>query len=170
MKLGSFYRKATTWVCHKFNTTFLFPENKYITVEQLLQFMDDKKHPPLLLDCRKESEFNESHIEGAINMHDRQNFEQLNKLPKNTLIVTYCAVGLRSGYSQRKLREIGFTNVFTLKGAFYRWANMDLPMVNGKEEHVTKVVPHQILARSLLKPEIRTALFKNGAKKKEKST
>jgi rhodanese-related sulfurtransferase len=164
---GRIFRSGSTWVCHSFNSTFLYPQNKYITVEELLDMMDNKENPPLLIDCRRDTEYEESHIQGAINMHKPKNFDSLKRFPKDKLIVTYCAVGLRSGYVAKRLRDEGYTNIYTLKGAFYRWANMDLPMVDDKGKPVHKVVPHQILARSLLKHDIRTPLEHNIRKSKE---
>ncbi|KAL0476571.1 hypothetical protein AKO1_006077 [Acrasis kona] len=166
--LGSAFRKATTWVCHTFNSNALFPNNKYITVEELVRLLQrpNPEDRPFLIDARKESEFKESHIEGSTNLHDPDKLESVNwlkEIPEDKLIVSYCAVGLRSGYlAKRIVEELGHKNTVTLKGAFYRWANMDLPMVNGDNHPVHKVVPHQILARTLLKPEIRTSLRGHG--------
>ncbi|KAL0485259.1 thiosulfate sulfurtransferase GlpE [Acrasis kona] len=163
--IGSAFRKATTWICHTFNSNALFPNNKYITVEELVELLSlpNPKDRPLLIDARKESEFNESHIEGATNLHNPDKLEEvswLKDVPDDKLIVSYCAVGLRSGFlAKRLVEEFDHKNTVTLKGAFYRWANKDLPMVDGDNKIVKKVVPHQILARSLLKPEIRTSLF-----------
>lgn len=156
-KIGSWYRKACTWICHTFNSKILYPKNTYITVEELLFMMSspNQEDRPLLIDARKQSEFEESHIEGAINIHSVENLIKLNNLPRDKVIICYCAVGLRSGYIAKKIhRTLGFKAVYTLKGAFYRWANLGLPMVNEKGERVYKVLPHQILARTLLKPEI----------------
>jgi NADPH-dependent 2,4-dienoyl-CoA reductase/sulfur reductase-like enzyme/rhodanese-related sulfurtransferase len=67
---------------------------------------------PLIVDVRTPEEFSGGAYEGAINI-------QLDELParvaelgdKSRDITLYCASGARSGYGQRMLQQMGFTNV-----------------------------------------------------------
>lgn len=54
---------------------------------------------------------------------DAENFQMLAQLPRDIEIITYCAIGFRSGWLARSLTAQGFTNVSALKGGVYKWAN-----------------------------------------------
>jgi rhodanese-related sulfurtransferase len=45
----------------------------------------------------------------------------MNKLPKDTAIVIYCASGNRSGQAAKKLSDSGFVKVYSLTGGFNGW-------------------------------------------------
>jgi rhodanese-related sulfurtransferase len=47
--------------------------------------------------------------------------QTLNKLPKDTAIVIYCASGNRSGQAAQRLVDSGFTSVYSLTGGFNNW-------------------------------------------------
>lgn len=72
----------------------------------------------ILLDVRSNQEFNEGHLQGAINIPD---FELLNRIEreipkKNQLIVIYCEYGGRSREVYIKMRKLGYTNIYNLHG------------------------------------------------------
>jgi rhodanese-related sulfurtransferase len=74
----------------------------------------------VLLDAREQKEFKVSHLENAICV-GYDNFklkETIAKLPKdkNTKIVVYCSLGIRSEIVADKLIKEGYTNVFNLYG------------------------------------------------------
>ncbi|MFZ5354483.1 MAG: FAD-dependent oxidoreductase [Bacillota bacterium] len=62
----------------------------------------------LLIDVRTETEFNNGHIEGAINIPVDSLRERLGELDKNKEIVEYCRVGLRGYIAARILEQNGF--------------------------------------------------------------
>jgi hypothetical protein len=80
-------------------------------------------------------------------------------MPKETPIVTYCAVGYRSGALATKLREAGFTSVRNLEGSIFQWANEHRPLVRG-DEPVTTVHPYSSLWGRLLIDDARAPLKK----------
>ena len=72
----------------------------------------------VLLDVRSRQEYQEGHLQGAINIPE---FEVINRIPKeipkkNQLIVTYCQYGGRSRNAYRIMKRLGYTNVFNLYG------------------------------------------------------
>lgn len=109
-----------------------------------------------LVDTRSPEEFNgetnhgenykgekaEGHIEGAIPLHyqDLYNddgtikdipelkeiFTKAGLKPEDE-IVTYCTVGIRSGFTAEILRMCGYTNVKNYNGSFSEWAGAGLP-------------------------------------------
>ncbi|HEV2842679.1 MAG TPA: rhodanese-like domain-containing protein [Chthoniobacterales bacterium] len=138
-----------------------FPKVEWITTEQLADWLADKKRPPpVLLDVRTEEEWNVSHLPGARRVDPNASVEQAAAgLPKETPIVTYCAVGYRSGELATKLRAAGFTNVWNLEGSIFQWANERRPLVRG-DEAVTAVHPYSSLWGRLLTDDARAPLEK----------
>lgn len=67
-----------------------------------------------VLDVRKASEFNEGHLEGAINFAHTRLVEHLDKLPKDKTLLVHCQYGGRasvaSAFLQRKGFEVEFIN------------------------------------------------------------
>jgi rhodanese-related sulfurtransferase len=95
----------------------------YISVETLAM----PKTSAILLDARDEKEFNVSHLDSAIRVGygDFKIKETLKKLPKNknTKIVVYCSLGIRSETVAYKLIQEGYTNVYNLYGGIFEWKN-----------------------------------------------
>lgn len=71
----------------------------------------------ILLDVRTEMEFNNGHIEGAINIPVDELRYRLNELDKNKEILEYCQVGLRGYIADRILNQNGF-KVKNLTGGY----------------------------------------------------
>lgn len=76
------------------------------TYEELDHF--DKENS-LLLDVRTEFEFQNGHLEGAVNIPVDQLRKELDKLDKRKPILAYCQVGLRGYIASRILSQHGFT-------------------------------------------------------------
>lgn len=93
--------------------------DKEITYKKAKEIL--KKTNGVLLDVRSKQEYNEEHLEGAININ-LYNLQQeaLNKIPnKNTTIITYCSCGIRSKKAKDILEKIGYTEVYNLKEGLY---------------------------------------------------
>ncbi len=79
-----------------------------------------------ILDTRKRTEYEVSHLKGAIWV-GYKNFEKdsvSSKIDdKNTPIVVYCSIGVRSEDIGEKLQKAGFTNVKNLYGGIFEWKN-----------------------------------------------
>ena len=102
--------RSIEWFILKQSLRHRFPRVEWITTEQLADWLADKKRqPPVLLDVRTEEEWNVSHLPGARRVDPNASIEQAaGGMPKETPIVTYCAVGYRSGELATKLRAAGF--------------------------------------------------------------
>ncbi len=70
-----------------------------------------------LLDVRDLDEFEEGHIEGAVNLPLNDLRSRLAELPRDREIIVYCRVGLRGYYATRILLQHGF-RVKNLSGGF----------------------------------------------------
>jgi len=117
------------------------PGTKYITCEELEQILNssDYKDPKrfFLIDTRRPDEFFVSHIANATNVHStfsgKSSLQELkdkveDAVEKDTLIVLYCAVGLRSAWMAGFLTRKGYTNVKVIHRGFYEWANAGKPI------------------------------------------
>ncbi len=105
----------------------------YISVEDL----KTKKEDIILLDSREQKEFNTSHLKDAICVgYDSFNLEVIKpKLPnKDSKIVVYCSLGIRSEDVAEKLKKAGYTNVYNLYGGIFEWKNNDLEVLNLQEQ------------------------------------
>lgn len=84
-----------------------------------------------LLDVRTPEEWNEGIIEGATlaNIYDADFEAKLAKLDKSKPVAVYCKSGGRSGQAMAKMSELGFKEVYNLKGGIGAWDAADRPTV-----------------------------------------
>ncbi|TBN05416.1 rhodanese-like domain-containing protein [Hyunsoonleella flava] len=105
----------------------------YISVDTLQQI----QHEVILLDSREEKKFETSHLKDAICVgYDFFNLDSVKqKLPnKDSKIVVYCSLGIRSEDVAEKLKKAGYKNVLNLYGGIFEWKNKDLEVVNENEK------------------------------------
>jgi rhodanese-related sulfurtransferase len=77
----------------------------------------------ILIDIRTIEEFNEGHIENAINMDYYANdfSNQINSLDKEKTYYIYCRSGTRSGNALNIFKNLGFKEVYDLKNGINSW-------------------------------------------------
>ncbi|WP_295986776.1 rhodanese-like domain-containing protein [uncultured Algibacter sp.] len=105
----------------------------YISVEAL----QNESKNIILLDSREEKEFKTSHLKNAIYVgYDFFNLDSVqSKLKnKNSKIVVYCSLGVRSEDVAEKLKKAGYSNVYNLYGGIFEWKNNDLEVLNLNEK------------------------------------
>ena len=105
----------------------------YISVQELAM----PKTEAILLDARETSEYDVSHLKGAICVgYDNFDIEAVTKdlTDKSAKIVVYCSLGIRSEDIAEELKEKGYTNVFNLYGGIFEWKNNDNQVYNDKGE------------------------------------
>jgi len=151
--------RSIDWFLLKQSLRHRFAKVEWITTAQLADWLADKeRQPPVLLDVRTKEEWDVSHIPGARRVDPNAPIEKANSgISKETSIVTYCAVGYRSGELATKLREAGFTNVRNLEGSIFQWANEHRPLVRD-DQPVTTVHPYSSLWGRLLNDDVRALL------------
>ncbi|CAN5220936.1 rhodanese-like domain-containing protein [soil metagenome] len=83
-----------------------------------------------VIDIRPNANYVKGHILGAVNIPietlDQKN-KTLDKYRKNPLILT-CDTGQQSLKEAIKLRKLGFTEIYTLRGGMAAWKNATLPL------------------------------------------
>jgi rhodanese-related sulfurtransferase len=147
------------WFLLKKSLRHKFANVEWISTGELADWLADKRRPlPVLLDVRTPEEWDVSHLPGARRVEPGASADSAAAgLPKETPIVTYCAVGYRSGEMAQRLRAAGFTNARNLEGSIFQWANEHRSLVR-ESVRVSEVHPYNIFWGHLLKPEVRARL------------
>ncbi len=70
------------------------------------------KSGAIVLDVRSKGEYASGHIKGSMNISVDTLSNNLNKLQKNTPIITCCASGMRSASAKSILLSNGFSEVY----------------------------------------------------------
>ncbi len=120
--------------------------NAQNSLEQLLDAYNEGKIPymfvdkfsklqteSVVLDAREKEEYEVSHIKNAIHIgYDYFKMKTFKKLgiPKDSCIVVYCSLGIRSEDISEKLKKAGYTNVYNLYGGIFEWKNNNYPVVD----------------------------------------
>ncbi len=89
---------------------------KTITALELKELIDEKSEDYLLIDVRTEQEYKEGYIPTAINIPHTDIESNLDKIPKDKLIIVYCKIGGRASTAASKLRDLGYNNVINFGG------------------------------------------------------
>jgi phage shock protein E len=66
------------------------------------------KEGAMIIDVRSPAEFNGGHVKGAVNIPLQAIQSSFNKIPKNKVIITCCASGMRSGSAKSLLKTAGY--------------------------------------------------------------
>lgn len=102
--------------------------------------LHDYREEYTVLDARELSEYQVSHIKGAIHIgYDELNKEQLKKLDKNKPVAIYCSIGYRSEKVGEKLQKMGFKDVRNVYGSIFEWTNRGYELVNPQGRTVTTI-------------------------------
>jgi rhodanese-related sulfurtransferase len=151
--------RSVDWFLLKKSLRHKFPKVEWISTSELADWLADKRRPaPVLLDVRTPDEWNVSHLPGARRVDPNASVESVAAgLPKDTPIVTYCAVGYRSGEMADRLRAAGFSNVRNLEGSIFQWANEHRPLVRG-DERARTVHPYSAFWGRLLNDDVRAPI------------
>ncbi len=129
-------QKTVEKVLDQYNTHSI----PYISVEELK--MQQSKGQVIILDSREPKEYEISHIEDA-ELVGYSNFsiaavtEKIQD--KDTPIVVYCSLGVRSEEIGEKLKKAGFTQVKNLYGGIFEWKNNNYPVFNRAEKETDSV-------------------------------
>ena len=76
------------------------------------------KNKEFLLDVREEYEYQDGHINGAVNLPLREILGKKDSLPKDKDIYVYCRSGHRSADAVNFLKSLGFEKVHNVEGGF----------------------------------------------------
>ena len=103
----------------------------YISATELKMFQEQGN--TVILDSREQKEFNISHISSAAFIgYDHFSIEEISEIvkSKDSPIVVYCTLGIRSEVIADKLIKAGYNNVKNLYGGICEWKNKDYTVVD----------------------------------------
>lgn len=94
----------------------MYKKNKRNIIEISLKDIDLKEY--IIIDVRSKREFKEYHIDGSINIPLQELNIKIVKYVKNreNKILVCCQYGTRSKKAVQILKNLGFNNVYNLKG------------------------------------------------------
>ncbi|MEQ8584259.1 MAG: rhodanese-like domain-containing protein [Marinoscillum sp.] len=104
------------------------PEYRTVTNEELVTLLEDENVQ--LVDVRTPEEVAQGIIAGAdhIDIYDQEFVNKLSQLDKNRPVAVYCAAGGRSAKASLKLKELGFQQIYDLKGGYRGWQQAGFPV------------------------------------------
>ncbi len=142
VSVNSFSQKNLEQLLKKYNTESV-PYIYATDLQKEKPFNSAHDDDIIILDAREPKEFEVSHLKNAMCVgYDFFNLENtLAKLPKdkNTKIVVYCSLGIRSEDIAEQLQKEGYTNVFNLYGGIFEWKNQGNTIVNRQNKPTEKV-------------------------------
>src|SRR3989440_2724933 len=112
----------------------LLNEAKKQIKEVSVQEVRDKLNPDngfTLLDVREGDEWEQGHLDKAIFLPRGFLEVKADKTltDKGQPIVVYCAGGTRSALAAKTLQDLGYTDVYSMRGGFNEWKNNGMPFV-----------------------------------------
>ncbi|MGB3211013.1 MAG: rhodanese-like domain-containing protein [Desulforhopalus sp.] len=146
--LSGFFWSDPTWDQVNETIDHKYPSVKNIDVNDL-QTSLARGESFILVDVRETEEFAVSHLPSAINIITPAAI----KYPKDTAIVVYCSVGVRSAEFAEKLGDLGFSGVRNLRGSIFAWGNKGYPLMRG-DTAVHAVHPYNEKWGKLLNPAL----------------
>lgn len=92
-------------------------ENKKIKRDiKEISFEDIKKDEYILIDVRSRGEYLEGHLNGAVNIPLSTIKKGINNIARDKKILVYCQSGVRGKKALKILEDLGYKDVYNLKG------------------------------------------------------
>jgi rhodanese-related sulfurtransferase len=101
-----------------------------LTPTEAFNFIKEHENDPylIILDVRTPWEFSKEHIDRAENLDftDPDFNENVENLDKDKIYIIYCKSGRRSDKVMEIFRNLGFNNLYSIKGGFEGWKSSNL--------------------------------------------
>ena len=99
-----------------------------VTVEQAWRLIEVVE-PLVILDVRTPLEYEEGHIEGAINIPVTSLLQRIGELNRENEILVYCGLGVCSSRALTILNSYNFPKVYSILGGIETWKQAGYPVV-----------------------------------------
>ena len=124
-------------------------EGSEISVEETHHLLE-KKEPIVLLDIREEEEISLGYIQGARFLRQGLLKEKVEALlpEKDAPVVIYCAGGIRSLAAAKTLKEMGYSNIFSMAKGINGWKAAGYQVVSESgltQDQLTRYSRHILL-------------------------
>ena len=99
-----------------------------VSIQEAIEFIEEK--PDLvIIDVRTVAEFEDGHIEGAINIPVDKLPDRLAELSKDDELLVYCRTGNRSGAAVNILSDAGYMRIYHMHEGISVWIQQGHPVV-----------------------------------------
>ena len=98
-----------------------------ISVQDLDRLQREKQEDVQVVDVRRQVEWEEGHIQSAMQMPLSRLVATMDELDGGRLIAVHCKGGYRSSIAASLLQRAGFPRVLNVKGGFDAWRAAGLP-------------------------------------------
>lgn len=101
-----------------------------ISVTEVKKIVDNKENT-IILDVRDKEEYETGHIPGAINIsRGSLDFKVRLIIPdKNSTIIVYCGLDLRSPLATKSLNDLGYKKAVNMIGGLKAWKEAGYPLL-----------------------------------------
>jgi rhodanese-related sulfurtransferase len=100
---------------------------KKLSTTEAVRMINDRD--PLILDLRPVADFKKGHLLNAVNVPLAKIEERASEFKDRARpVLVYCALGGTSGEAAAKLRKLGFTETYPLRGGLNAWIQGSLPV------------------------------------------
>lgn len=101
----------------------IFSRNMDFYEISMQELEEKQKNGAVIIDVRSSQEYDEGHINNAINIPYYEIKKNVNNVlkNKNQEIVLYCQTGFRSKQAYKKLIKLEYKNVYNLYGGLDNW-------------------------------------------------
>ena len=110
--------------------------------EKMQEAMDNGA---FVIDVREEGEYAEGHIPGAVNIPLRTLAQNVDQIPTDRQIITYCASGHRAGMALSALQTLGYDTAKGFPGSWKAWTEAEgevsMEAVEGETYEVPEIDP-----------------------------
>lgn len=95
----------------------LYRSKENLTKQEVREMIENNSNV-ILLDVRNHQEYEEGHLNGAINIPTYDLYRNAPKMlkDKDAIIIAYCTIGVRSENAINILRKMGYKNLYHLDG------------------------------------------------------
>lgn len=88
----------------------------------------EKAKDVFILDVRTQEEYDKLHIKGAHLIPIQELEHNINKIPKDKIVVVHCAKGKRSARACEILKDKGLKELYNVEGGINQWKSEGLPV------------------------------------------
>ena len=101
---------------------------KNLSVDEFKGAMDTLKKG-IVLDVRTPGEYKSGHVPGAVNIDWNGSAfnDEVSKLDKSQTVLIYCLSGGRSSAAMQRMKSLGFTEVYNMRGGISAWKSKGYP-------------------------------------------
>ena len=99
-----------------------------VSIQEAIELMEQKSDL-VIVDVRTVAEFDDGHIEGAINVPVDELATRLDELSKDDELLVYCRTGNRSGSAVTILSDAGYTKIYHMHEGISVWIQLGYPVV-----------------------------------------